>query len=188
MRLTFAAAALLVVAAVVAACGDSSGAEPSPLNGASVADATGSFPLRPVPGNSVVLRLPSDAPAKVKSRSALPSCGAEVLFANDAETTPIPTPPGPTTNPTDNQLAADCLLAAWESGASAELVVSEVSDEGDEILSIYRLPGDGTVQLVVRVLSHADRSVSWTQRICRQLSIQDGTVTPADCDIETRIR
>jgi hypothetical protein len=187
MRSTFAAAALLIVLAVVAACGDSSGPPPSQSDGTAAAP-TGSFPLRPVPGNSVVLRLPSDAPAKVRALPALKSCGSEVLFSEDADITPIPTAPGPTTNPTDNQLAADCLLAAWESGTAAELVVSEISDEADEILSIYRLPGNGTLQLVVRVLSHADRTVSWTQRICRQLSIQEGTLTPADCDIETAIR
>ncbi len=187
MRSTFAAAALLMVLAAAAACGDSSG--PPPLQSDGTAGApTGSFPLRPVPGNSVVLRLPSDAPAKVRALPALKSCGSEVLFSEDADITPIPTAPGPTTNATDNQLAADCLLAAWESGTAAELVVSETSDEADEILSIYRLPGNGTLQLVVRVLSHADRTVSWTQRICRQLSIQEGTLTPADCDIETAIR
>jgi predicted small lipoprotein YifL len=187
MRSPFAAAVLLMVVAAAAACGDSSGPPPLPSD-ATAGAPTGSFPLGPVPGNSVVLRLPSDAPAKVRAMPALKSCGSEVLFSEDEDINPIPTAPGPTTNATDNQLAADCLLAAWESGTAAELVVSETSDEADEILSIYRLPGNGTLQLVVRVLSHADRTVSWTQRICRQLSIQEGTLTPADCDSETAIR
>jgi hypothetical protein len=181
--------AFLVVAAVLAAgCGGSSGA-PADQNGGGPggASATATFPLKPVPGNSVGVPIPSDAPAKVAALSALPSCGAEVLFEEDVDITPIPTPPGPTTNPSDNQLATACLLAAWENGTPAQLIVSETSDEADSIYSIYRLPGDGTLQLLVRVLSHSDQTVAWTQRTCRQLSLQDGVLTPADCDAETPI-
>jgi hypothetical protein len=189
MRLSIAAAALVIVAAFVAACGNSSGGAPSGAAGeSSTASPAASLPLGPVPGNSVVVPLPTDAPARVRALPALPSCGSEVLFEEDVDITPVPTPPEPTTNPTDNQKAIDCLIVAWESGASAELIVSETSDEADEVFSIYRLPGDGTVRLVVRVLSHADRTISWTQRTCRQLSAQDGTLIPADCDSETLVR
>ena len=140
-----------------------------------------------VPGNYVAVPLPTDAPASVRGLAKLPSCGAEVLFEEDVDITPIPTAPGPTTDPTDNKQAVDCLLAAWENGVAAQLAVSETTDEADQIFSLYRLHTDGTLQLIVRVLSHADRTIEWTQRTCRQLSSQEGTLTPADCQSETRI-
>ena len=186
MRLSIVATGLLVVAAVVAACGGSSASpfdEPSAA-GSSAGSAAASL-ASPVPGNSVVVPLPTDAPAGVRALSALPSCGAEVLFEEDVDITPIPTAPGPTTAPSDIQAATNCLISAWQNGAAAELLISETSDEADEIFSIYRLPGDGTVQLIVRVLSHSDRTISWTQRTCRQLTVQDGTLTPDNCDSET---
>lgn len=180
MRRSLIVSGLLALAAVVAACGSST---PSP---AVVSGPTGpSFPLGPVPGNSVVAALPSDAPAQVVAFPALPSCGAEVLFEEDVDITPIPTPPGPTTDPSQNLLGTNCLIAAWESSDKAQLTVAETTDEADEIFSMYRLPGDGTVQLIVRVLSHSDRTVSWTERTCRQLTVQDGDLTPADCNSET---
>ncbi len=145
------------------------------------------FPTGPVPGNSVIAPLPTDAPGSVVRLAALPSCGAEILFEEDVDISPIPTAPGPTTDAAANQQATDCLTAAWENGLQAELDVSSISDEADEIYSIYRLPGDGTVQVIVRVHSHSDRTIAWTQTTCRQLSVQEGTVTPADCDTETPI-
>jgi hypothetical protein len=192
MRKSVSGAVLIVIAVLAAACGSTSGPAASQGSiGASSPTAaptfTPSFPLKPVPGNSVVAPLPSDVPAQIRALKALPSCGAEVLFEEDVDITPIPTPPGPTTNPTDNQLALNCLMAAWENGAAAQMTVSQTSDEADQIYSLYRLPGDGTLQLVVRVLSHADHTISWTRTVCRQLSVQDGDVTPADCDSETPI-
>jgi hypothetical protein len=175
MTIRLASAGLLAAALVVAACGSSSDtAPPAPLTTA-------------VPGNSVAVALPTDAPAVVLALPPLPSCGAEILFEEDVDIKPIPTPPGPTTAPSANKQATDCLESAWENGASAELRVSQVSDEADEIFSIYRLPGDGSVQLIVRVLSHSDKTIAWTQTTCQQLSVQDGVVTPASCQSETPI-
>jgi hypothetical protein len=142
------------------------------------------FQLGVVPGNSAVAPLPTDAPTAVRGLQTLPSCGAQVLFEQDVDMSPIPTAPGPTTDPDANQQGSDCLISAWQNRRSAVLVTSAISDEADEVYSIYRLPGDGTVQVIVRVLSHADLTVAWTQRTCRQLSVQQGAVTPADCDSE----
>jgi hypothetical protein len=168
------AAGALTAMLVVAGCGSSSAPPAAPV-------------MTPVPGNGVAVALPSDAPATVVAMSALPSCGTEILFEEDVDMSPVPTPPGPTTAPSANKQALDCLISAWESGTAAEMRVSQVSDEADQIFSIYRLPGDGSVQLVVRVYAHADKTVTWTKTVCRQLSIQDGTVTPASCDSETPI-
>jgi hypothetical protein len=171
-------AAFVAVAAAFAAC--ASPAPPVPP-----APLTSAPSLGLLPGNSVTSALPADTPASVRALPGLPSCGAEVLFEEDVDITPIPTPPGPTTNPTDNRLAVDCLIAAWENGTSAQMIIAETTDEADELYSIYRLRGNGTVLVIVRVLSHTDKTVSWTERVCRQLSSQEGTITPADCDNET---
>ena len=104
-----------------------------------------------VPGNSADAPLPTGAPAALSALPQLPSCGAEVLFEQDVDISPVPTAPGPVTDPEANQQAADCLLSAWENGRAAVLVTSAISDEADEIYSIYRLPGDGTVDVIVRV-------------------------------------
>lgn len=145
------------------------------------------FQLGVVPGNSVKAPLPTGAPTSIRSLSVLPSCGAEVLFEQDVDLSPIPTAPGPVTDAETNQQAADCLISAWQNGRPAELVTSSISDEADEIYSIYRLPGDGTVDVIVRVRAHADQTIAWTIRICRQLSVQQGAVTPADCEAEAPV-
>lgn len=173
---------VLLAAAVLASCAGP--LSPTPSAGA---PAGGSFPLGRVAGNSITAPLPTDAPAVVKSLAPLPSCGAEILFEQDVDMSPIPTAPGPTTAATTNQQGLDCLTAAWENGLKAEFDVSSISDEADEVYSMYRLPGDGTVQMIVRVRSHSDQTVSWTQTTCRQLSVQDGAVTPAACESETPI-
>ncbi len=195
MRPPFLRLAVLLagVAFVVSCAGPSNPTVPSqetPLiaqdqPGGSVPDEA--FPTGPVPGNTFAVPLPSDAPAAVRSLATLPSCGAQILFEQDVDISPIPTAPGPVTPAAANTQAADCLIAAWENGLAAEMDVFAVSDEADEIFSIYRLPGDGELTLMVRVFSHSDQTVIWTQTTCRQLSIQDGTPTPADCDAETPI-
>jgi hypothetical protein len=175
-------AMIALVAVAVAAC------NPFTSSGAAPDDAGSSFPNGPIPGNSVNAPLPTDAPQVVVARDALPDCGAQINFEEDVDISPIPTAPGPVSNDADNKQAQDCLIAAWENGLKAEMRVSAISDEADEIYTIYRLPGDGTVQLIVRVRSHTELTVMWTQAVCRQLSIQDGVLTPADCASETTIK
>lgn len=172
---------VVVLAAVSAACGGSSGASSVPGTNASSA---GNGPL---PGNSTSVPLPSDAPAAVVALAQVRSCGAEILFEEDVDISPIPTAPGPVTNGAANQQAIDCLIDAWQNSKPAVLTVSEVTDEADQIYTIYRLPGDDTVQLITRVFSHTDKTVAWTQTVCKQLSDQAGQVTPADCLSETPI-
>ena len=183
MRSAIAVARVLLIAtavAIVAACGGSSSAGPSSGPAATPT-------LAPVPGNSVAIPLPTDAPASLRALPPLPSCGTEVLFEEDVDITPVPTPPGPTTAASQNQQAMDCLMTAWANGTPAEMVVSEATDEADQIYSIYRLPGDGTIQLTVRVLSHADQTIAWTQTSCTQLAVQDGGLVPSECQSETPI-
>ena len=174
---------LLAVTAIVASCSLSGTSTGEPGAGSSAAGSASS-PLGPVPGNSVTAPLPTDAPAAVRALAPLPSCGAEILFEQDVDISPIPTAPGPVTDPATSQKAVDCLIAAWESGLKAELDVSAISDEADEIYTMYRLPGDGQVDLIVRVRSHSDKTITWTRTTCRELSVQEGAVTPADSDTE----
>ena len=100
---------------------------------------------------------------------------------------PIPTSPWSVTTPASNQVAVACLIDAWQNSQTAQLTTAEITDEADEIFTIYRLPGDGTVQVVTRVLSHTDKVVAWTTATCKQLSDQSGQVTPADCNAEVSI-
>jgi hypothetical protein len=194
-RVTALLVAAAIIAQLVAACSGLSNPAAASGNATALmaADQSGvpgpdSFPSGPVPGNSVTVPLPSDAPPSVRNLGSVPSCGAEILFEQDVDLSPIPTAPGPVTNAAANKQATDCLIAAWENGLAARLDVSAVSDEGDVVFSIYRLPGNGTLSLIVRVYSHADKTVTWTETTCRQLSLQDGTPTPADCDTEKPIR
>ncbi len=194
LGLVTAAAAIIVAVASspaagsqvsVVASGSPNSAQVGPGAGEPViAGPTPTFELGVVVGNSASAPLPTDAPAAVTAQSALPSCGAEVLFEQDVDISPAPTAPAPITDPTANQQAADCLLSAWENGRSAVLVTTAIGDEADEVYSIYRLPGDGTVEVIVRVRSHSEQTVAWTRRTCRQLSVQQGSVTPANCDTE----
>lgn len=172
---------VVVLATASAACGGSSGASPVPVGSV----ATGVY--SPLAGNSTSVPLPSDAPAAVVGLAQLRSCGAELLFEEDVDISPIPTAPGPVTDSAANQKAIDCLIDAWQNSKPAVLTVSEVTDEADQLYTIYRLPGDDTVQLITRVFSHTDQTVAWTQTICKQLSDQSGQVTPADCLSETPI-
>jgi hypothetical protein len=173
---------VLAVVAATAACG-SSGSSPIP----SIGPASPTSAYSPLPGNSTTEPLPSDAPASVVALPPVRSCGAEILFEEDVDISPMPTAPGPLTDPAANKQAIDCLIDAWQNSKPAVLVVSEITDEADQLYTIYRLPGDDTVQLIARVFSHTDLTVTWTQTVCKQLSDQSGQVTPADCLSETAI-
>jgi hypothetical protein len=177
-------------AALVAACGAStssmapSGSE-API---AISSATATpLPTWPVPGNSISAPLPTDAPAVVRDLPPLTACGAELVFEPDPDISPLPTAPWATTAPSANRQATDCLMSAWENGQAAQLAVALISDEQDEIYTIYRLPGDGSVQVLVRVRSHADQTVTWTQTTCQALSLQEDQVTPSSCLPETPI-
>jgi len=182
MRLRTAIPALIAVLASVAACAG------TPATGPAASGSAGAAPAySPLPGNSVVAALPTDAPASVLSMTPLRSCGAEILFEEDVDISPIPTSPWVVTTSATNKVAVDCLIDAWQNGQAAQLTTAEISDEADEIFTIYRLPGDGTVQVVTRVWSHTDKVVAWTSAVCKQLSDQSGQLTPADCATEVPI-
>jgi hypothetical protein len=180
-----------LLAAVTAACGASistvTPGRESPAVSETATPAVTPLPTWPVPGNSIAAPLPTDAPATVRSLPRLTDCGAELLFEADPDISPLPTPPWATTAPSANRQGTDCLMSAWENGQAAQLAVSAISDEQDEIYTIYRLPGDSSVQVFVRVRSHADQIVTWTETTCQSLSLQEGAVTPASCLSETPI-
>jgi hypothetical protein len=185
MRLRILSPAIVLILVTAGACAGSQGGTPA----AGTAAGNGSSAsYSPVPGNSTSVPLPSDAPAEVVALAPVRSCGAEILFEEDVDMSPIPTAPGPVTDPVSNQQAIDCLIDAWQNSKPAILTVSEVTDEADQLYTIYRLPGDDTVQLIARVFSHTDKTVAWTQTICKQLSDQSGQVTPADCLSETPLQ
>ena len=138
-----------------------------------------------VPGNSISVPLPSDVPAQVANLAALPSCGGETLFEQDVDLSPIPTAPGPTTPASANDQANNCLISAWENGRPAQLWISSISDEADEIFTIYRLPGNAMVDVITRVRSHSDRTIQWMEVTCKQLSLQGDDITPAGCGTES---
>jgi len=178
---------LFVVGLGAGACsGPAGSSSPASASSANAVDAAVASHV-PLPGNSVTTPLPTDAPPSVVSRAPLRACGAEVLFEEDVDITPIPTSPWAVTSKASNQAAVDCLIDAWQSGGPAEMVTAEISDEADEIFTIYRLPGDATVQVITRVWSHTDKVVDWTSATCKQLSDQAGVLTPADCASEVRI-
>jgi hypothetical protein len=180
-----AASAAIVIAVAFVSCGtfsSTTAALPS------LPQATSTFQMGLVPGNSATAPLPTDAPKAVSSRTDLPSCGAENQFEEDPDVSPLPTAPWPTTSDADNTQANNCLISAWENGRQAELSVSLISDEADEIYTIYRLPGTGALELIVRVRSSSDKTVTWTQTTCKELSLQGDELTPSDCQLETPVQ
>jgi hypothetical protein len=165
--------------------GSSDDATASPGGPTPAPTPTPTFDLRPVPGNSLNVPLPTDAPAVVRALAPLPSCGGQVLFEPDPDISPLPTAPSPTSASAANLQGANCLLSHWENDRQGQLAISSISDEQDEIYTLYRLPGDGTVDVLTRVKSHPDQIVTWTDATCRQLSLQGDDLVPADCSQET---
>ncbi len=176
---------ILVVAFVAAACGASTSS--APVAPAVPAGGTGEGATSPVPGNSILLTLPSDAPKSVPGAVAEPSCGGIVSFEVDPDISPAPTLPRDVTEAASVEKAEACLMSAWNGHRAAALETAETTDEQDAIFTIYRLPGDGTVDLIVRLDSWTEKTVTWTETTCRGLTLQDGRVTPMDCDTEHRI-
>ncbi len=140
-----------------------------------------------VPGNSVSLPVPADLPASAAAKASRPTCGVTISFEVDPDASPAPTLPSNLTGSAANDAALGCLLSAWRAHAAAALWTVETTDEQDEVFTIYRLSGDGTLDVIVRLASHTEKTVTWTETACRDLTLQDGRVTPMDCASEVVI-
>lgn len=97
--------------------------------------------------------LPSAPPGWVTNRSAMPSCGEEVL---------------------DRGLVADqdgwnCLLTALDAGRNAELVRVMTTLEGDPITQIFRVHADGRIELMVDATRDRFGSGRWELLECGRL-------------------
>lgn len=96
----------------------------------------------------------TDAPNWVASRRALPSCGEEVVDANDARY---------------NAKARRCLLQAAERGADAEFVSATDTVDGGRLVRVYRVHADGMVEVFVRLPADRFGPQRWERHVCESL-------------------
>lgn len=95
----------------------------------------------------------TDPPDWYADRDEVPSCGTFAFEGYDA--------------PEDLGQGTRCLLDAFADDEPAELEITELTDEGDPITSIYRTSGDGGLELLT----------DWTQDEFRS----DTSHTHAEC-------
>jgi hypothetical protein len=92
-------------------------------------------------------------PGWVTNRLPLESCGAEDVGQEGDM----------------NVQARQCLLAAYQAGAGAELISTQVSIEGDPITRFIRVHENGTVELFVDATRDAYGSGEWERYRCERL-------------------
>lgn len=97
--------------------------------------------------------LPSSPPDWVTNRSAMPSCGEEVLDRGVA----------------DDEDGWNCLLAALDDRRDAELVRNLTTTEGDPIVQIVRVHADGRIELMIDATRDSFGSGRWERLECDRL-------------------
>jgi hypothetical protein len=119
-----------------------------------------------------------NAPAEVANRSQLPSCGEESTMDGGAFNLP----------------ARRCFWDAYLEGRPAEFITTQPTIEGDPLTFVYRVLGQGQVEVFVDQtfdMSGPDPTSNWIRLDCRTLAIIEGqqgqpAFGPDDCD-ETSI-
>jgi hypothetical protein len=117
------------------------------------------------------------APAAVRERSALPSCGSESVAAGGRA----------------NLDGRRCFWSAYEEGRPAEFVSTQRTIEGDPITSIYRVLPGGAAEVFIDSTKDAWSARTWLHLACPGLALIDGAADQpafgaAEGCLETTIR
>jgi hypothetical protein len=96
--------------------------------------------------------VPETPPDWVVNRQPLPLCGEE---GEDGRAFDIP--------------VRSCLLDAFRDGASAEMISTETTMEGDPITRIIRVHENGVVEMFVDWTRDHFSSKSWEREVCEEL-------------------
>ena len=98
---------------------------------------------------------PSTAePEWITNRLPLASCGMETIEASGLSL---------------DVVARGCLLAAFHDGEGAELISTQMTDEGDPVTRYYRVHENGTVELFVDATRDRFGSQRWMRYRCDRL-------------------
>ena len=119
----------------------------------------------------------SNAPAAVRERPAMPSCGSETVH-------------GPSDANIDGR---QCLWDSYLGKQPAEFITTQWTVEGDPITSVYRILPDGAIEVFIDSTHDAWSSKSWLHLACQELALIDGApgqpaFGPAEGCVETTIR
>lgn len=115
-----------------------------------------------------------NAPAEVANRSSLPFCGIESTVGGA----------GPDLD------ARRCFWDAYLEGLPAEFITTQSTIEGDPLTFVYRVLGQGHVEVFVDQtydMAGPSPASNWIRLDCRTLAIMEGdqgqpAFGPGDCD------
>jgi|SRR5450759_4324621 hypothetical protein len=129
-----------------------------------VVAACGQAPATAAPSASPAATAAAQVPEAVRSRSSLPSCGAENATSQN----------GPW-----NETARACFWAAYQKGQLAEFTSTRLTTEGDPITTIYRVLGPGRVEIFEDTTQDKFGVPGWTRLDCATLAALQtiGTLT-----------
>lgn len=166
-RLTLATALV-----VLAGC---TGADAPPENEtpAETESGTGSPSEGETPGSVDVTD--DDVPAWYAERQPMPSCGRfemdEIYLDNP-----------------DLDHANRCLLEAFGAGDPAELEVTQMTEEGDPVIEIYRVIGEDELEMMVDTREDEHGNLKFYYAVCTELvearARTGPIVRPGDCDYD----
>lgn len=157
----------IVLVFVLAACGAASDPSSSPSESAAASAPGPSAPdgASPpggssAPGGGSVVWLPEwadeNVPDEVANRAPLRFCGIEQA-------------PAPVPGEFIDAVVRACFWNAWQDGGQAEFASVQSTMEGDPIATIYRLNGDGTIDVLVDGSQDQFGSGGWTVTRCTRL-------------------
>jgi hypothetical protein len=110
------------------------------------------------------------APPEVADREPLPYCGAYIESLTGEQAIDALT---------HDEDSFECFLARLGAGVPAEMVRVLYTVEGDAILSVYRITGDGTLVVFADTIRDDLGAQEWSRYACNRIDV--ATREPVDC-------
>lgn len=85
--------------------------------------------------------------------------------------------------------AVDCLMSAWRTGTPAELLFAMMTDEGDAVTNLYRILGEGGVEVMYDAREDVFGATAFGYLRCTELARGDLAVHAVRCEpsVERRV-